>query len=145
MAQDHPVDDTLEIPFLDYCAIHRPAPANGKCIAWVEPRPEFMNSMHMAHGGLLMTLMDAAMGGASRSLQPQGVTVVTVDMQVSFMGPARGRVEARGRVVKATRSLVFAECEVFGGDGELAARATGLFRPVDRLRMSGQGQDKGKH
>lgn len=128
--------DQLDIPFLDYCSIQRPEPADGRCTAWVAPRPELMNSMRMAHGGLLMTLMDAAMGGAARSLQPEGVTVITIDMQVSFIGPARGRIEARGRVVRATRSLIFTDCEVFDEGMQLVARATGLFRPVERSRMS---------
>lgn len=126
----------LVIPFLDHCHIHRPEPADGKCTAWIEPLPELMNSMGMAHGGLVMTLMDAAMGGACRSCQPAGGSVVTIDMQAQFLAPARGRVEAQARVVRASRTLIFAECDVRDGDGELCARATGLFRPVDRERMT---------
>ena len=132
MAAKHP----LIIPFLDHCHIQRPEPADGKCVAWIEPLPELMNSRGMAHGGLVMTLMDAAMGGACRSSQPEGTSVVTIDMQSQFIAPARGRVEARAEVIRASRTLIFADCQVFGGDGELVARATGVFRPVDRERMA---------
>ncbi len=129
----------LIIPFLDHCHIQRPEPADGACTAWIEPLPELMNSMGMAHGGLVMTLMDAAMGGACRSTQPDGSSVVTIDMQAQFLAPARGPVEANARVIRASASLIFAECDVRGGDGELVARGTGLFRPVDRERMSASG------
>lgn len=136
---DNNSEDALFITFLDYCFIERPAPKGGKGFAAIEPRRELNNSMNMAHGGVLMTLMDAAMGGAARSLQPPGGTVVTIDMQISFLGPARGRIEAHGSVTKATRSFVFTQCEVFSESGELVARATGLFRPGDRVRMMGPG------
>lgn len=128
----------LIIPFLDYCHIVRPepVPGSGECLAYFEPRPELNNSMGMAHGGLVMTLMDAAMGGACRSSQPEGTSVVTIDMQSQFMAPARGRIEAVARVVRATKTLIFADCEVRDGDGHLCARGTGVFRPVDRERMS---------
>ena len=128
----------LVIPFLDHCHIVRPepAPGSGLCSAFFEPRAELMNSMGMAHGGLVMTLMDAAMGGACRSSQPEGASVVTIDMQAQFLAPARGRIVADARVIRASATLIFAECEVRGGDGALAAKATGLFRPVDRARMS---------
>jgi uncharacterized protein (TIGR00369 family) len=141
MSKKHP----LVIPFLDHCHIHRPEPVHGsgECSAWIEPLPELMNSMGMAHGGLVMTLMDAAMGGACRSSQPEGASVVTIDMQAQFLAPARGRVQANAKVVRASRTLIFAECEVRGGDGELVAKASGLFRPVDRARMSkGGGKTK---
>lgn len=130
----------LIIPFLDHCHIVRPEPepGSGECVAFFEPRPELMNSMGMAHGGLIMTLMDAAMGGACRSSQPEGGSVVTIDMQSQFMAPARGRIEAVARVVRATKTLIFADCEVRDGAGHLCARATGVFRPVDRERMSGR-------
>ena len=136
------VKQQLVIPFLDHCQIQRPEPESGSgtCTAWIEPLPALMNSMGMAHGGLIMTLMDAAMGSACRSSQPEGTSVVTIDMQAHFLAPARGRVQAIAKVVRASRTLIFAECEVRGGDGELAARATGLFRPVDRVRMSAGGK-----
>lgn len=136
-ASDQVSEDSLEIPFLDHCFIERPAPKDGKGFAAIQPRHELNNSMNIAHGGVLMTLMDAAMGGAARSLQAPGVTVVTIDMQVAFLGPARGRIEAHGSVTKATRTFIFTQCEVRNEAGELVARGTGLFRPVDRARMTG--------
>lgn len=134
MTKKHP----LVIPFLDHCRIQRPepVPGSGECMAWIEPLPELSNSMGMAHGGLVTTLMDAVMGGACRSSQPEGASVVTIDMQAQFLAPARGKVTATARVVRASRTLIFAECEVRDGDGDLCAKGSGVFRPVDRERMS---------
>ena len=44
--------------------------------------------MGVAHGGLLMTLLDVAMGSAARA-HVDG-NVVTVDMQVAFLAPGTG-------------------------------------------------------
>lgn len=131
-------DSGLVFPFLDLCGIERDYPARGQCRAWVEVRRETSNSMGMAHGGLVMTLMDAAMGGAARDVQEGETTVVTIDMQTTFLAPARGRVEALARVIRSSRSFVFAECSVTDASGGLVAKASGLFRPVDRERMEGR-------
>ena len=131
---DNP-DEGQSFPFLEYCGITRPAFGKGTCTAVVEPRQELLNSLGIAHGGLVTTLADAAMGGASRSVQSGSRVVVTVNMQMSFFAPARGRLEAKARVVKQTRTLIFAECDVFSASGDLAARATGVFRTLERDRF----------
>ncbi len=134
-------DTPLEIPFLDYLGMSRDIVAPGLCHTSIEPKPEHFNSMHMAHGGIVMTLLDAAMGNAARSVVDENESVVTIDMQVAFIAPARGRLSGEGRVVKATRTLIFAEGTVKDEAGELVAKATGLFRPVDRARMrAGSGK-----
>lgn len=56
---------------------------------------------------------------------------MTLDMQTAFLAPGRGDLFAEGRVVRAGRSIVFAEAEIRDEAGELVARATGLMKPVD--------------
>lgn len=128
-------DEGQSFPFLDYCGITRPVFGNGHCVAVVEPRPELLNSLGIAHGGLITTLADAAMGGAARSALPETRTVVTVSMQASFFAPGRGRLQAEAKVVRKTRALVFVECDVCIASGEVIARASGVFRALDRDRF----------
>ena len=131
---DNP-DEGQSFPFLEYCGIERPLVAGGRCIAMVEPRPELLNSLGIAHGGLITTLADAAMGGAARSALPETRTVVTVTMQASFFAPGRGRLEAEAKVVRKTRALIFVECDVRVASGEVIARTSGVFRALDRDRF----------
>jgi uncharacterized protein (TIGR00369 family) len=136
-------DDGQSFPFLEHCGISRPLVEGGRCIAVVEPAPHLLNSLGIAHGGLLSTLADAAMGGAARSALSGSRTVVTVNMQTSYFAPARGRLEAEGKVVRQTRSMLFVECDVRNSAGDTVARASGVFRSLDRDRFAGKREKQG--
>jgi uncharacterized protein (TIGR00369 family) len=76
------------------------------------------------HGGVIATLADTAAGLAVRSAIEPGSGHVTVNLDVQYLrAGALGTVEAHGRVVRAGRSIVFAEAEVMGADGAVLARA----------------------
>jgi acyl-coenzyme A thioesterase PaaI-like protein len=53
---------------------------------------------------------------------------MTVDLHVSFIGPARGTLTGEGRVVKRAGRTVFCEGEARGDGGELVAKALGTFQ-----------------
>lgn len=90
-------------------------------------RPELMNYIDSFHGGVLMSVLDAAMAGAIRAQMP-GCSMVTIDMATHFMGSTRGEINAVGRVLKRTRTLCFCAAETFDEAGELIASATGSFK-----------------
>lgn len=101
-------------------------------------RDEQRNAFNVAHGGLLMTLLDVAMAHAARSpAEPDGAVeprgVVTVEMKTSFMRPGDGRLVAQGRVLHKTITLAFCEGDVRSASGELLAHATGTFKYLRRL------------
>ena len=76
------------------------------------------------HGGVIATLADTAAGLAVRSAIAPGSGHVTVNLDVQYLrAGALGTIEANGRVVRAGRSIVFAEAEVTGEDGAVLARA----------------------
>ena len=55
-------------------------------------RPELMNYIDSFHGGVLMSVLDAAMAGAIRAQMP-GCSMVTIDMATHFMGSTRGEMD----------------------------------------------------
>lgn len=130
------MSETTGVPFLDYCGIERTFRQDGVCRAVVDPTPEKTNRVQAAHGGLLMTLLDAVLAGACTSTLQEPRMVATVDMQVAFLTPGRGRLEAEGRLLKATRKLMFAEGEVRNAAGEIVAKASGQFWVLDRDRVA---------
>jgi uncharacterized protein (TIGR00369 family) len=116
----------LDIPFVGYCGIEPIEVGGGRSRLEVTVESRHGNQAGVAHGGLLMTLLDVCMGSAARSAV--GGNVVTVDMQVAFTAPATGRLVGRGRVVKAGKSLIFVEAEITNDAEETVCRGTSVFK-----------------
>lgn len=91
------------------------------------------NSWDMAHGGVLMTLLDVAMAIAGRAADPDGRGVVTIEMKTSFMAPGRGKLVARGQCVHRTSTMAFCEAEIVDADGKTVSRGSGTFKFVKRV------------
>jgi acyl-coenzyme A thioesterase PaaI-like protein len=53
---------------------------------------------------------------------------MTVSITTNFLAPALGALQARGRVVRAGRSLVTAEATLFDVSGEPVAQALATLR-----------------
>jgi len=70
------------------------------------------------HAGVTTTIADSACSYAALSLMPPGAAVLTVEFKVNLMAPAAGQVfVARGRVLKAGRTLTTCAGDVFALDG----------------------------
>jgi uncharacterized protein (TIGR00369 family) len=83
------------------------------------------NPMGTVHGGIICDLVDGAMGAAYASRLEEGESFTTLELKVNFLKPVwRGLLVARGRVVKAGRTVGLVECDVLDEDGSLVARAT---------------------
>ena len=117
-------------PHTAYAGSSWPARLNdGRTRLRLALRPEHGNNLGIAHGGVICTLLDIAMGTAARCTI--GVPVMTLDMQTSFIGPGRGVLIGEGRVLRAGRSILFCEAEVTAEDtGELIAKGSGVFKPA---------------
>jgi uncharacterized protein (TIGR00369 family) len=62
---------------------------------------------------VVATIADSAAGYAALSLMPAGSGVLTTEFKINLVSPAAGeRLIARGRVVKAGRTLTLAQSEV---------------------------------
>jgi uncharacterized protein (TIGR00369 family) len=116
------------IPFVTFCGIEAVAVSEGRTRLRLALKPEHANNLGIAHGGVICTLLDVALGTAARLRA--GRPVVTLDMQTRFLSPGRGVLSAEGRVTRAGRSVIFCEAEIRDAEGELVASATGLLKPV---------------
>jgi len=87
-----------------------------------------MNSAGSVHGGLLMTFADIAMSRTARLIVGQGPSS-TVSFSFDFVGPGRfgDMIEARVRIRKRTRSVLFQTAELVAGD-RLIGLASGVWR-----------------
>lgn len=82
----------------------------------------------LTHGGVAMTLLDMAMGGAVRRTLAEGEGCASIQINTDFLRPAlKGRLVARGRVEKRGATMAFARGEVEGPDGKVVARGSGIW------------------
>lgn len=122
--------------FWRYLGIEVEAAGEGWVRLRVPVRDELRNAAGApVHGGVLATLIDAAIGGALGtygSAASGGVDQATLDLNVTFIAAARGDVlVADGRIIRRGRTIAFGETRVTDGAGTLVAlgRATYLLIP----------------
>jgi len=87
-----------------------------------------MNSSGSLHGGLIMTFADVAMSQTARAASGAPATS-TVSMTCDFVGPGKlgDILEARVRVTRLTRTMVFLAADIAAGERAVAV-ATGLWK-----------------
>jgi len=125
-------DFGVDIPFVRHLGFVLTVFADGQSELRFNPQPEHLNSYSVAHGGVVMTLLDVTMAMAARAA-PGRTGVVTVEMKTSFMRPSHGPLVARGRLMHHTATLAFTEATVFDEGGQACAHATGTFKYIRRL------------
>ncbi len=135
-----PIAFPRHIPFVQTLGFELWAFGGGKAEIRLPLSEGLLNSMGVAHGGVVMTLLDVVMAHAARSPDvvagagPEaaaGSAVVTIEMKTSFMRPALGVLRAVGELMHRTANLAFTEGRVFDGAGALCAHATGTFKLVN--------------
>ncbi|SQC60698.1 cis,cis-muconate transporter MucK [Pseudomonas aeruginosa] len=122
-----PAAEQRPASFQEFIGLERWTDAGGVARVRLGHRPELMNYLQQFHGGVLMSVLDAAMAQAIRACLPD-CSMVTIDMATHFMGSARGELRAVGRVVRRTRTICFCTAEICNEDGEVIAMASGSFR-----------------
>ena len=87
------------------------------------------------HAGAVASIADSAAGYAALTLMPPGAGVLTAEFKINLLAPARGdRIVARGRVIKAGRTLTLAQTEVFAereGQERLVSLLTATLMTIE--------------
>lgn len=137
-----PLRFPLHIPFVEELGLELWAFADGKAELRVDLAEAHLNSWEVAHGGVLMTMLDVAMAHAARSVfagsADLGPGVATIEMKTSFMRPAEGRLCAKGVLLHRTTTMAFCEGSVFDEDHHLCAHATATFKYLRALPTKGR-------
>ena len=111
MTEEPPLKFPVHIPFVQQLGFELVRIDEGEAELRVDIRELHLNSWEVAHGGVLMTLLDVAMAHAARSVhrdQPGfGPGVVTVEMKTSFMRPGEGALRAVGWLLHRSTTTAF--------------------------------------
>lgn len=108
------------------------------------------NIRGVAHGGVVASLIDIAMGTAASGgdYQTRSRLVVTLEMKVNYLAPAVGaELTATAEVLHLGRRTIVVRCEVLTDTGKICAIGLGTFitRPPhendpDHLRSDAVGR-----
>ena len=122
-------DYQKRIPFIQHLKIQTDELGQGSARLSVPIGKELTNSIGTAHGGVIMSLLDVALCTAARTLHPESIGVITIDLSTSFIGGASGKkLYADARVMRDGRSMSFVEAEAKNEDGSLVAKAIATVR-----------------
>lgn len=121
------------IPFLQLLKISTDALGKGTASLSVPVDKPLTNSLGTVHGGVIMSLLDVALCTAARTLHPESVGVITINLSTSFIGGGSGaKLLAEARVLKDGRSMSFVEAEAKNEDGSLVAKAVATVRVLHK-------------
>ena len=122
-------DYQKKIPFVSHLKIFTESLGEGTARLSLPIEPHLANSLGTVHGGAIMSLLDVAVCTAARTLHPESLGVVTIDLSASFVDGGRGaKLFADARVLKDTRSMTFVEGEAKNEDGSIVAKAIATVR-----------------
>ncbi len=97
------------------------------------------NPMGTLHGGILCDLADAALGTAVATTLSAGESYTTVELSVTFLKPVwKATLTATAHVVRRTRRLGVASCEVVDEKGSVVAFAKGTCLVLSGEDASGR-------
>jgi uncharacterized protein (TIGR00369 family) len=98
--------------------------------------PSITQQHGFIHAGAVAAIADTAAGYAALSLMAPGVGVLTTEFKINLVAPAAGeRVIAKGRVIKAGRTLTLAQAEVVAvqsGEEKLVALLTATLMAIEK-------------
>ena len=119
----------VNIPFVNVLGAELQRYEGGQAELTLQLREDaHTNSFGVAHGGVLMTLLDVVMAHAARSIHRHlpdgGPGLVTLEMKTSFMRPGLGLLTAHGSILHSTAKLAFCEGEVRDAAEKLTATAS---------------------
>lgn len=123
-----------ENPFLNELGFELVRMEDGQSEIMLKLQPQHMNSWQVMHGGIIMTLLDASMSRAARSMVEGVTSAATVEMKTSFFQPggkAGSVMRGTGLLLHQSTTLYYCEGEVRNGD-VLVAKAMGTFKVFKR-------------
>ncbi len=107
--------------------IDRPEP--GRATGTVTIGPDHHNPHGVAHGGVIYTVVDTAMGGAVMGrLEGQERWCATIELSIRYLRPViEGTVTAEATVRHLGKRVAHVAADVHDEQGRLVALATGSF------------------
>lgn len=128
-------------PFLKHLGMQATAIEPGHVSVRYEVGPDHLRTGGIAHGGIIATLMDTALGLAASTMAPAGFDLVTAQLNVNLIRPAwlGEALVASAEVQHSGRKTAVATGQIHTEDGSLVATgsATLVYIPPRDLVKTG--------
>ena len=93
----------------------------------------------MVHGGVCASLVDAAAFCAVYPQTAADIGLTTVEIKLNYLAPAsKGHLFARGKSIKAGKTICLGEASVEDDKGNLVAYGTSTMMVLDSVKIQGQ-------
>lgn len=90
--------------------------------------PLYLNSVGIVHGGIICSLADIAMGNTFGVDENNKQTIVTADMNTTFLKGAKGKyLIADSTIIKKGKRLSHVDCIIYDENNDVVAKAKGIF------------------
>ena len=119
-------------PFTRLIGMQRDFSEGGKAQISLDPHADLGNVIGAVHGGVVVTLLDVVMASAAVSIIDFAKTVVTLNLNTSFLEQGRGKLIAQGQVVQHDQDLAWCTAQVCDAQGRKVAQAQASFRYLPR-------------
>lgn len=106
----------------------------GSVVFTCVPDESTYNAIGTVHGGLVCTLLDAVIGGATHTTMPVGKGFSSIEIKVNYLKAVErssGKLTASGTVVKSGSRVAFAEGAVKDVSGALVATSSSTLLVFD--------------
>ena len=114
-------------PFTKMLGLSYPILEDGSAKATLEIDERLINNYGIAHGGVIYSLADVAMGAALWTTLDENEICKTVEVKITYIKPAiSGTLVCDAKVVDRTKKIGALKAEVTN-DGQVIAKTTGKF------------------
>ena len=126
-----------EAPFMRHMGMRITDLASGRAAFEMTPAEFRLQPFGIVHGGNIATLIDsAAFWACFLSMGSDEDGLVSVDLKLNYLAPVRVEaLQSTGTLIKAGKTLSYAEADVRTGDGRLVAHGTSTLMRLPGLGM----------
>lgn len=109
----------------------------GQCIITAPIRPETGQQHGFGHAGLSFSIGDSAAGYAAFSLMDSASEVVTAEIKINLIAPAKGDyLEAIGKVIRPGNRLFTVQSDVYAIEGSIRTHVAILLGTMVAVRTA---------
>ena len=113
----------------------------GESLIEVEVQKKHLQPYGMVHGGVCASLIDASVYWAVYAGIEKIVGLTTVDLRLNYLAPVTGgRMIAKGRSIKAGKTICLGESTIEDGDGKILSHGTSTLMIVKSLKIEGHSE-----
>lgn len=130
---------------VNHCPYFELLSAEMKSLSWgtshleLEVQKKHLQPYGLVHGGVCASMLDAAVFWAVYAGFEEVVGLTTVEIKINYLAPvSRGRLIAKGRCIKAGKTIGLGEATIHDDKGRLVAHGTSTLMVIDSMEIKGQ-------